>query len=126
MKVGIIDIIRVLDQTKRGLAGAKQLEALYNDQQREAAPLLQQLKTKRDPKIEKQLEQLAKDHEQARERMRVELREALLQQARKLMDEVAKKHGFDFVLARPQAMMWSKQELDITDLVVAALDALPA
>ncbi|MCC6808165.1 MAG: OmpH family outer membrane protein [Deltaproteobacteria bacterium] len=126
MKVAIIDIIRVLDQTKRGLAGAKQLEGLFNEQQRELAPLIQQVKNKRDPKIEKQLETRAKEHEQAREKMRVELREALLQQARAVMDEVAKKQGVDFVLARPQAMMWAKPELDITDAVVVALDALPA
>lgn len=125
MKIGIIDIVRVLDQTKRGLAGAKKLEALFNDQQREAAPLLQQVKQKRDPKIEKQLETMAKDHEQARERLRIELREALLQQARQIMEKVAQEQGLDFVLARPQAMMWAKQELDITAAVIAALDAAP-
>jgi Skp family chaperone for outer membrane proteins len=125
MKVAIIDIIRVLDQTKKGLSGAKQLETLFNEQQREMAPLIQQVKQKRDPKIEKQLEAMAKEHEQAREKLRVDLREALLQQARAVMAEVAQKQGVDFVLARPQAMMWAKPELDITDAVVAALDAQP-
>jgi Skp family chaperone for outer membrane proteins len=125
MKVAIIDIIRVLDQTKRGLSGAKKLEALFNEQQRELAPLIQQVKSKRDPKIEKTIETKAKEHEQAREKMRVELREALLAQARKLMDEVAREQGVDFVLARPQAMMWAKPELDITGAVIKALDALP-
>jgi Skp family chaperone for outer membrane proteins len=126
VKIAIIDVVKVLDETKQGVAGAKQLETLFNEQQRELAPLLQQARAKKppDPKLHKQLEDQMKTHEAAREKMRVELREALLAKVRPMMEKVATEQGFDFVLARPQAMMFVRPELDITASVVAALDAL--
>ena len=123
MKVAIVDLVRVLDESKEGLAGAKRLEGLFEEQQRELAPLIQQVKTKRDPKIEKQLETRAREHEQDREKMRVDLRNSLLARAQAAVGRMATEHSVDFVLGKPQAMLWAKPELDLTTAVLNALDA---
>jgi Skp family chaperone for outer membrane proteins len=122
MKVAVVDLVRVLDESKEGLTGAKRLEGLFEEQQRELAPLIQQVKSKRDPKIEKQIETRAREQEQEREKMRVDLRNALLQRAEATVDKLAKQNGVDFVLGRPQAMLWVKPELDLTLEVLKALD----
>jgi len=117
MKVAIVDLVRVLDESKEGLAGAKRLEGLFEEQQRELAPLIQQVK------IEKQLETRAREHEQDREKMRVDLRNSLLARAQAAVGRMATEHSVDFVLGKPQAMLWAKPELDLTTAVLNALDA---
>jgi Skp family chaperone for outer membrane proteins len=123
MKVAVVDVVKVLDESKEGLAGAKRLEALFQEQQRELAPLMQQARAKKDPKLHKQIEDTMREHEQAREKLRADLRDSLLQKVKPLVDKTAAARGVDFVLARPQAMLFAKAELDLTGDVIAALDA---
>jgi Skp family chaperone for outer membrane proteins len=122
MKVAVVDLVRVLDESKEGLAGAKRLEGLFEEQQRELAPMIQQVKTKRDPKIEKQLETRAREHEQEREKMRVDLRNTLLQRAQATVDKIARERSVDFVLGKPQALLWAHPDLDLTLEVLKSLD----
>lgn len=127
MKVAIVDMIRVLDQSKLGLAGAKQLEGLYHQQQRELAPLIQTAQAaakKRQPNdpSHKLLEQKAREHESEREKLRVELREALLARAQPIIQKLSAERDVDFVLAKPQALLFAKPELDLTGEVITALD----
>ncbi len=122
MKVGIVDVVKLLDQSAEGLAGAKKMEELFNTQQRELAPLLAQAqKAKRGPDAQR-LEEKARQHETDRERLRAELRQALLTRAQSFIAAAGERAGCDFVLAQPQALLWAKPELDLTTDVLAALD----
>ncbi len=122
MKVGIVDVVKLLDQSAEGLAGAKKMEELYNGQQRELAPLIAQAqKAKRGPDAQK-LEEKAREQEQAREKLRAELRQQLLARAQTVIAKAADRTGCDFILAQPQALLWAKPELDLTAEVLASLD----
>lgn len=124
LNVAIVDVVRVLDDTTLGKAGAKQVEALYQQQQRELAPLLQQAKQKRpnDPAL-RSLEEKSRQFETDREKLRAQLRTDLLAKLQPVLQQIAASKGFDFVLARPQAMIFVRPELDLTSAVIAALDA---
>lgn len=125
MKVAVVDVVRVLDDTQLGRAGAKEVEALYQKQQRELAPLLQQAKAKRPGDgLFKTIEERQKGFEVEREKLRADLRNQLLARLQPVLQKLASDGGFDFIMARPQAMIFAKQELDLTAAAVTAMDAL--
>src|SRR5271156_5569102 len=113
VKIAIVDLIRVLDQSQLGVSGAQKIEALYQNQQRELAPLIASAKSSKKPSDAKQLETRAREHEAERERLRAELRQALLDKAQPIVSELSLSAGVDFVLARPQALLFAKPELDL-------------
>lgn len=123
MKVGLVDAVRLLDQSQLGLSGAKRLEELFHNQQRELAPLIAQAQKAKRPAENQKLEEKAREQEQAREKLRGDLRDALLAKARTIIAKLAPAAGMDFVMAQPQVLLWASPELDLTDKVLAALDA---
>ena len=124
LNIAVVDLVRVLDDSALGKAGAKQVEALYQQQQRELAPLLQQAKQKKpgDP-LGRTIDEKQRGFEAEREKLRVELRNHLLSKTQPIVQKLASSSGFDFVLARPQGMIFARPELDLTQQVIAALDA---
>ena len=126
MKIAIVDLVRVLDESKAGLEGAQKVKAFFEQQEREAAPLIAHMKSRqgKPPDAQtKQAETRLRDMEGEREKLRASLREELLNKAKALMGKVAAENGIDFVLARPQAMLFARPELDLTQALIAALDA---
>jgi len=123
---GVIDMVRLLDESNLGKAGAKDLENFYHQQQRELAPLLTALKskTRRPEQEERKMQEQLREAEAKLEARRGELRDGLLKKAEPLIQQIAKEKGFAFVLARPQAMVYVKPEMDMTTAVMELLNKM--
>lgn len=120
--IGIIDIVKVLDESNLGKIGAKELEAIYNQQQRDLAPLLTAAKAnpkRQDPDLNKKLQKAQEELE----KRRAELRDELLLKAQPVIDKLAKERGFMMVIARPQAVMYVSEKCDLTQAAIAQLDS---
>lgn len=122
MRVAVVDVIRILDESLLGKVGADKLRALFEAQQRDLAPHQgKNTGTFANQKIaDKQRQQ-----EGERERLRAGLRDELLRQVQPIITKIASEAGFDMVIARPQSAFFVKPELDITQQVMSAVDALP-
>jgi len=129
MHLAFVDITRLLDASREGLAGAAELRKLYDTQQRDVAPLLEKTQGSEgkaaSPKsfaLKQQLEEKLRTHEVEREQVRVDLRAKLLQRIERVVNEVATAEGYDAVVAKNAAILFVKPEIDLTARVLAALD----
>jgi Skp family chaperone for outer membrane proteins len=122
MRIAVFDVVRILDETKEGKAGALKLQEMFEAHQKELGAHAQPgAKDKARTFGGRAVEERARAQEQERERVRGELRDTLLRKVQAVAERLGHEQNVDMVIARPSMLFYVKPELDFTDRIMAAL-----
>lgn len=143
-KIGFVNTQKVLAESKAAKAAEEQLNQLleqkrqqFQPQQEQFSKLRQEFETQvsvLSPEAleERQIElaqlksQIERDVQEAEEEVQIERRKALaplLRKLRRVIVEIGEKEGFALIMEPQNGVIYYSESLDITDQVIAALDA---
>lgn len=123
----VVDVKRLLDESTAGKQAARQVEEAFQKASMELEKLKVRARVTKGPPHQQALED-AQDFEaqsiRTIEMQRAQLREELLLRIRPVLLQVMKEQGARLILERNAVLMF-EDELDVTHLVLAQLDAQP-
>ena len=139
LRVGYVDMKRVLDNAPQVVAGRQLLDAEFRDRSESIemdefrAQTLEDRLTKGDMspesalQAERELRELRRNINRRKEDLRDELSFRRTEEVQKLeeeiklaVDEIAQRNGFDLILASP--VIYANPDLEITDLILEQLE----
>ncbi len=145
VKIGYVDVQRVLADSKRGQEAKKKIEARgaelnqeFLKRQQEVKALKEELerkgtllseearkeKEKEYQKKVKELERFVKDSREELRQMEREVTTQILKEVEKIINELGKEKGYTLILEKQRSfILYAPEEIDLTDEVIKALDS---
>jgi outer membrane protein len=145
LKIGVLDVKRAIESTKDGKNIEKQLKKeldkrqkqlnklsgdikkMGEDLQKKSAVLSDEARTKKQQEIQGEMVKYQKLVQESNVEMRKKeekLIGPILKKMETIVDKLAKKEGFTMIFQKsesgPNAVIWAKKEIDITDKVIKA------
>ncbi len=142
-KVGYIDIQRLVNESKMGVAAKKEIEKLQKEKEAVLASKLKEISILKEKIDENQGTMDVKEKEDKAEALKVlhkeyqnlvkdakedilkedgELISTLLQKADGILKKIAKKRKFSIILKNPNSIGYLDPQFDITDMVLKELN----
>jgi len=145
VKIGYVDVQRVLADSKRGQEAKKEIEARgaelnqeFLKRQQEVKALKEELerkgtllseearkeKEREYQKKVKELERFVKDSREELRQMEREVTTQILKEVEKIINELGKEKGYTLILEKQRSfILYAPEEIDLTDEVIKALDS---
>ncbi len=145
VKIGFVDLQRVLSESKRGQEAKAKIEARGNEldkqfqqMQKEVQALKEEIDKKgkllsanalkeKQREYEQKLKQLETFVQNSRQELQEMEREAvaqILKDAEKVISDIGKREGYTVILEKQRSfILFAPDEIDLTDRVIKALDA---
>lgn len=144
VKIGFVDLQRVLSESKRGQEAKAKIEARgseldkqFQQMQKEVQSLKEEIEKKgkllsanvlkeKQKEYEQKLKQLETFVQNSRQELQEMEREAvaqILKDAEKVISDIGKKEGYTLILEKQRSfILFAPDEIDLTDRVIKALD----
>lgn len=145
VKIGFVDLQRVLSESKRGQEAKAKIEARgseldkqFQQMQKEVQSLKDEIEKKgkllsanvlkeKQKEYEQKLKQLETFVQNSRQELQEMEREAvaqILKDAEKVISDIGRKEGYTLILEKQRSfILFAPDEIDLTDRVIKALDA---
>ena len=145
IKIGYVDVQRVLTESKRGQEAKKKIEAKgaelhqqFQRMQREIQSLKDELERKgtllsEEARKEKEreyqrkvmeLDRFVRDSREELRQMEREMTAKILKDVERVIEELGRKEGYTLILEKQRSfILYAPKELDLTEKVIKALDA---
>ncbi|RME15504.1 MAG: OmpH family outer membrane protein [Bdellovibrio sp.] len=143
VKIGYVDMQKVIQSTKAGKAARKKLEAEFKKRKKELEKkqkdiqrmgkdfekkrlaLSDDVKLKKQQELQQEMlkyqELVGKSQMEIQKKER-ELTLPIVKKARKIIQEIAKKEGYTMILEKGQGVLWGQKDVDLTDRVIKEYD----
>jgi len=145
VKIGYVDVQRVLAESKRGQEAKKKIEArgaelnqefqrrqrevqsLKEDLERKGTLLNEEARKEKEREYQrkvKELERFVRDSREELRQMEREMTAKILKEVEKVIEELGKKEGYTLILEKQRSfILYAPEEIDLTEKVIKALDA---
>lgn len=141
LKIGVVDIIRVLNESEEGKKAVAQLQSMLEERQKtleEKQKKLQGLKEEFEKKrsvlsedarkakedeidrLGRELQRTAADYQVELQKKQNEFTQSMFKEIRQLINEYAQKEGYSLILEKAdQIILFTTPEVDITDKIIS-------
>jgi outer membrane protein len=145
IKIGYIDVQRVLNESRRGMEARKQfqnrgnefnkviqkkqdeLKALKESLEKQSTMLSNNARREKEREYQremKDLERLVKDSREELQQIEMEITTKLLKSMEKVVTKLGKEGKYTMILERKESyILYAPKEIDLTDTVIKAFDA---
>ena len=145
VKIGYVDVQRVLADSKRGQEAKKEIEtrgaelnqeflkrqqevkALKEELERKGTLLSEEARKEKEREYQKkvkELERFVKDSREELRQMEREVTTQILKEVEKIINELGKEKGYTLILEKQRSfILYAPEEIDLTDEVIKALDS---
>ncbi len=141
VKVGVVDLYRVLNESEEGKKAVNELQSMFDSRQKnleekqkkiqnlkdeyekKRAVLSEEARKSKEDEIERlgrELQRTAADYQVEIQKKQNEITQSMLKDIRQIINDFAKKEGYSLILEKvEQIVIYSTPEVDITDKIIA-------
>ncbi len=141
VKVGVVDLYRVLNESEEGKKAVNELQSMFDSRQKtleekqkkiqnlrdeyekKKAVLSEEARKSKEDEIERlgrELQRTAADYQVELQKKQNEITQSMLKEIRQIINDFAKKEGYSLILEKvEQIVIYSTPEVDITDKIIA-------
>ncbi|WP_353684897.1 OmpH family outer membrane protein [Thermodesulfovibrio sp. 3907-1M] len=141
LKIGVVDVIRVLNESEEGKKAVGQLQNMLEERQKileEKQKKIQSLKEEFEKKrsvlsedarkskedeidrLQRELQRTAADYQVELQKKQNEITQSMFKEIRQLINEYAQKEGYSIILEKAdQIILFTTPEVDITDKIIS-------
>ncbi len=141
VKVGVVDLYRVLNESEEGKKAVNELQSMFDSRQKtleekqkkiqnlrdeyekKKAVLSEEARKSKEDEIERlgrELQRTAADYQLELQKKQNEITQSMLKEIRQIINDFAKKEGYSLILEKvEQIVIYSTPEVDITDKIIA-------
>ncbi len=145
IKIGYIDVQKVLNKSRRGLEARKafqargnelnkiiqkkqeELKALKESLEKQATMLSEEARRQKEREYQrklKELDRLVKDSREELKQLQMEITTKLLKSMEKVVNKLGKEGNYTLILEKRESfILYAPKEIDLTDKVIKAFDA---
>ncbi len=141
VKVGVVDLYRVLNESEEGKKAVNELQSMFDSRQKtleekqkkiqnlrdeyekKKAVLSEEARKSKEDEIERlgrELQRTAADYQVELQKKQNEITQSMLKEIRQIINDFAKKEGYSLILEKvEQIVIYSTPEVDVTDKIIA-------
>ncbi|MCS7203207.1 MAG: OmpH family outer membrane protein [Thermodesulfovibrio sp.] len=141
LKIGVVDLYRVLNESEEGKKAIYELQSMLEKRQRELdekqkkiqslkedydkkkAVLSEEARKSKEEEIERlsrELQRTAADYQMELQKKQNEITQSMLKEIRQIINEYAHKEGYSLIVEKAeQLILYTAAQIDITDKIIA-------